>query len=116
MNYSYSNVIFFDSKLDNYLDKTSTHNKFEGTGKLVPHFRLDISQVSWRTSCMKKDKLFFKNGPHANFDAVFFEKLYNRGLFYLQIKYPYFRKFKHKKSKNPYLLNESVDFRIQITY
>ena len=78
VNYSYSNVIFFDSKLDNYLDKTSTHNKFEGIGKLVPHFRLDISQVSWRTSCMKKDKLFFKNGPHANFDAVFFEKLYNK--------------------------------------
>ena len=35
-------------------------------------------------------------------EPSFFEKLYNRGLFYLQIKYPYFRKFKHKKSKNPY--------------
>jgi hypothetical protein len=31
-----------------------------------------------------------------------FQKLYNRVLFWLQLRYPYFRKFNHKKGVNPY--------------
>lgn len=40
--------------------------------------------------------------PALGSEPSILEKLYNRGLFYLQIKHPYFRKFKHKKSNNPY--------------
>jgi hypothetical protein len=31
-----------------------------------------------------------------------FQKLYNRVLFWLQLRYPYFRKFNHKNGVNPY--------------
>lgn len=31
-----------------------------------------------------------------------FQKLYNKVLFWLQLRYPYFRKFDHKKGVNPY--------------
>jgi hypothetical protein len=35
-------------------------------------------------------------------NPTIFQKLYNRVLFWLQLRYPYFRKFGHKNGVNPY--------------
>lgn len=35
-------------------------------------------------------------------NPTIFQKLYNRVLFWLQLRYPYFRKFGHKNATNPY--------------
>lgn len=41
-------------------------------------------------------------GDWGNTTPSIFQKLYNRVLFWLQLRYPYFRKFGHKNGMNPY--------------
>lgn len=41
-------------------------------------------------------------GDWGNKTPSIFQKLYNRVLFWLQLRYPYFRKFGHKNGMNPY--------------
>lgn len=79
--YSYSNVVLFDRRYQKPEESNAFKNRFTKRGLVRGYFNLDTTQVSWRSQIFKKDGVKFNEDMHYNFDAEWYEILYqNYGL------------------------------------
>ena len=76
--YSYSLVILFDERHHNWKDMTVVTNRFFCTEPIHPYFRLDTSQVSWRSSVYLMDNVWFDEEFHNYFDAFWYKRLFEK--------------------------------------
>ena len=76
--YSYSLVILFDERYHNWKDMTEVTNRFFCVEPIHPFFRLDTSQVSWRSSAYLKYNVWFDEEFHNYFDAYWYKKLFEK--------------------------------------
>ena len=76
--YSYSLVILFDERHHNWKDMTAVTNRFFCTEPIHPYFRLDTSQVSWRSSVYLQDNVWFDEEFHNFFDAYWYKRLFEK--------------------------------------
>ena len=76
--YSYSLVILFDERYHNWKDMTEVTNRFFCMEPIHPFFRLDTSQVSWRSSAYLKDNIWFDEEFHIYFDAYWYKRLFEK--------------------------------------
>ena len=78
IDYSYSLVILFDERCHNWKDMKEVTNRFFCMEPIHPFFRLDTSQVSWRSSVYKKDNIWFDEEFHFYFDAYWYKRLFEK--------------------------------------
>ena len=78
IDYSYSLVILFDERFHNWEDMTEAYNRFFCLDPINPFFRLDTSQVSWRSSVYIEDNVWFDEKFHFYFDAFWYQRLFEK--------------------------------------